>query len=181
MIEYKETKDNKLDGANAKGIFIGSRLHRNILIQEAKGEAVIIEYKNSEMELKDKRDEASQNIFDFSVICRRKVAGAPDHLETAEWSEKRLRALRVTNKTPLPGDIEKFEIEALHRNKGETAEELALKVESKAARFESASIIITGITAAANHSVESATTVVEVDACLEAFKKIAYSELAMLL
>lgn len=116
----------------------------------------------------------------FAVECRRAVAGNPDHLETAEWSEKRLRAIRVVEKQPLPGDIEKLEIEARHRNRSETVEQLALIIKAKADRFENASIVITGMTSAAILAINEAKTVEDIEKLYVSLTESAEKELAKL-
>jgi hypothetical protein len=131
-------------------------------------------------QLEHDKIEAINKVKGFAIGCRRKIAGDADHLETAEWSEKRLRALRISNDEVLPGDIEKIETEALYRGKGETAEMLADKILDKAARYENASIIITGMTAAAFESVEKAVTVEELNSLLVSLKDKADAELAKL-
>jgi hypothetical protein len=116
----------------------------------------------------------------FANQCRRQIAGNVDHLETAEWSEKRLRALRISNSEALPGDVEKIETEALYREKGETVNELAAKIIANANRYENASIIITGMTAAAIEAINKAETDEAITSLLEALKVKAELELAKL-
>jgi hypothetical protein len=136
--------------------------------------------KTNEDVLREKKSNAVQKITAFANQCRRQVAGDVDHLETAEWSEKRLRALRILNDQVLLGDIEKIEIEALYREKGETVEELVTKITANANRYENASIIITGMTAAAIEATNKATIVEEIDALLGILKDKANIELAKL-
>jgi hypothetical protein len=96
-----------------------------------------------------KKQSIITNIKNLATQCRKSIAGNPDHLETAEWSEKRLRAKRVVENSVLQGDIPKLETEALFRGLGETASDLAAKIIFKADRFEHASIVITGMAASA--------------------------------
>jgi hypothetical protein len=126
------------------------------------------------------KKEAVRAITEFANECRRKIAGDVDHLESAEWGEKRLRALRIINNEALSGDAEKIETEALYREKNETLDELAGKILDKAERYENASIIITGMTAAAFESVEKTATIEELDALLVSLKDNAGAELAKL-
>jgi hypothetical protein len=123
---------------------------------------------------------AVSRINTFATDCRRKVAGNPDHLETAEWSEKRLRAIRVIDGSPLEGDIDKLEIEALHRDRSETAYQLATTIKSKADRFEHASIVITGMTSAAIKLVNEANTTDDIEELYLALKEKANLELQKL-
>jgi hypothetical protein len=121
-----------------------------------------------------------EKVASFANQCRRKIAGDVDHLETAEWSEKRLRALRISNSEALPGDVEKIETEALYREKGETVNELVAKIITNANRYENASIIITGMTAAAIEAINKAETDEAITSLLEALKVKAELELAKL-
>ena len=130
--------------------------------------------------LKDGQLIAIAKVREFATQCRQSIAGNPDHLETAEWSEKRLRALRVIDGVPLARDAEKLETEALYRNKGETPEQLAAIVMEKAKRFEHASIVITGMTAAAIAAVNKTTSADEIEILFETLKDKARTELAKL-
>jgi hypothetical protein len=135
---------------------------------------------DQEAQLLSAKVSVKQKVTAFSNKCRRQIAGDVDHLETAEWSEKRLRSLRITNDKALPGDEGKIEMEALYRAKNETVEELAEKILYKAERYENASIIITGMTAAAFDAIDNASTVEGIDVLLVTFKDKSDVELAKL-
>ena len=131
-------------------------------------------------QLEDAQLTAFSGIREFATQCRQSIAGNPDHLETAEWSEKRLRAIRISNNQSLPGDREKIETEALYREKGESVDQLVTKILAKANRFEHASIIITGMTSAAIVAVNNATTQIDLESLIETLKDRAQTELAKL-
>ncbi|MEM5528079.1 hypothetical protein WN093_04540 [Gammaproteobacteria bacterium AS21] len=130
--------------------------------------------------LTDLKIKAIAKVTVFANQCRRQIAGDVDHLETAEWSEKRLRALRIFNDEALPGDVEKVETEVLYRGKGETVTELVAKIIDNANRYENASIIITGLTAFATDAINNATTNEEIETLLVSLKDKALLELARL-
>lgn len=117
------------------------------------------------------KEEAARTITEVAKQFRRRIAGEVDHLESAEWGEKRLRALRISNNEAALGDVEKIETEALYREKNETLDELVGKILDKAERYENASIIITGMTAAALGSIEKTVTVDELDILLISLKE----------
>jgi hypothetical protein len=123
---------------------------------------------------------ATTKVQSFATQCRQSIAGNPDHLETAEWSEKRLRAMRVTSSKELPGDREKIETEALYRGQGETIEQLASKILIKSERFEYASIVITGMTVAAIKAINKALSVAEIDDLVTSLESNARTKLAQL-
>ena len=130
--------------------------------------------------VRNAQSSAILNIKTFATQCRQSIAGNPDHLETAEWSEKRLRALRISDNQPLPDDREKIETEARYREQDESVEQLVTKILAKANRFEHASIIITGMTSAAIVAVNNATTQIDLELLIETLKDKAQTELAKL-
>lgn len=131
-------------------------------------------------QLKGAQLAASEKVREFSTQCRKSIAGSPDHLETAEWSEKRLRSVRIKNNEASPSDIEKIETEALYREQGESVDQLATKILAKSERFEHASIVITGMAAAAIKAVNDAKNVNEIDQLLTSLESNARIKLAQL-
>ncbi len=131
-------------------------------------------------QLADTKNTANTSITNFATQCRQKVAGHTDYLQTAAWSEKARRAERIVADQATAEDINIITAEISHRGKGETPIVLAQKQLDKAAMFANATAVIDGMTAAALGSIESATTLMQVETLLSSLQAKANKALAKL-
>jgi len=133
-----------------------------------------------EAQLTDAKSKAVDKIRAFATQCRIDIAGKADHYETTEWLEKKLRAKRIIDKTPIPGDEDKIAKEAAYRGKNESVLDLSSLIMAKASRYENAGIVIKGLESGARASVSNALNIEEIDALMPSLEEMAKQELAKL-
>lgn len=127
------------------------------------------------------KSDAIQSISAFAATTRQTIAGAADHYQTAGWSDKRARAMRIKSGTPEADDIDIVQHEATRRGKNETVLELVELQLSKAKKFAIAMSDIDGMQAAAEDSINAITEATRIPALLDALKSEAEQQIAVLL
>ena len=137
--------------------------------------------KDISAELKSTKINAIKTISLFAADARRFVAGEADHYQTAGWSDKRARAMRIKQGTPETDDIEIVQHEAAKRDKGESVTQLVDVQLSKAKKFALATYDIDGMQRAAEDKINAVKDVEEIPELLAALKAEAEQQLAVLM
>ncbi len=137
--------------------------------------------KNIANELQSTKAQSIQSISSFAASTRQKIAGAADHYQTAGWSDKRARAMRIKQNIPEADDIVTVQREVDKRAKGETVLQLIELQLGKSQKFAIAMSDIDGMQAAAEDQINAVTNVLEIPELLTKLQKAAEQQVVVLL